>query len=187
MRRLRGAARGAAAIAALTAVFAATACGGRSEPAESEPRVELRVPALDGGEIDLARYRGDPVVVHVFAPGEPETARDVEQLNAVQEARDDVVVVGVALEPGGYNMLAAWRRGMGVEYLLGLASAPEEIRVAHIEPLRALPTTLVVSPDGRLTHRVERPLRSGELPDLLAPFESGGAADGLASRHRVLR
>ncbi len=165
-------------------------CAARDEPAAaqdepSQPPIELRVPALDGGEIDVSRYRGDVVVVHVFAPGEPETAGDVAQLEAAHEANPEgLSIIGVALEPGGYNLAAAWRRGIGVSYLLGLVTGPEELMSAHIEPLFALPTTLVLDAEGRLTHRVDRPLRAGELDALLTELGANVSSERHHSRAR---
>ncbi len=163
----------------LAALALASACGGRPDappPATGAGApIELRAPALDGGVIDIASYRGREVVIHLFTPGEPSIAGDVAELNALRdELGGEVVVVGVALEPGGYPIVSAWRRGMEVDYLLAVVSDPSELSTANIAPLEALPTTLVLDESGRLTHRVERPLRPGELREIVAGRKSRG-------------
>lgn len=150
------------------------ACGGRQarDTATDAPRVALKAPSLHGGTIDIERYRGQVVVVHLFAPAEPEVARDVEKLKALhrEPPQDEVAVIGVALEPGGYAVVSAWRRAMEADYLMALVTDPSELHSAGLAPLTSLPTTLVIDPRGRLTHRVDRPLRRGELAQLVAPL-----------------
>jgi hypothetical protein len=162
-------------IAATLALCALAACGGRTGaptpttlPAPSGPPVELSAPALDGGQLDVARYRGQVVVIHVFTPDEPSLATDVDQLSALHhEAEDEVVVLGIALEPGGYPIVSAWRRGMQVDYLIAVVTEPEELHSANLAPLSILPTTIILDAQGRLMHRLDRALEPGELRRLV--------------------
>jgi hypothetical protein len=160
-------------LAALTLGVLA-ACGGRASApqaaplAPSGPPVELRAPALDGGLIDVARYRGSVVVVHLFSPNEPSLASDVDQLNELHsDAGDEVVVIGIALEPGGYPIVSGWRRAMQADYLVALVTEPSELHSNNLAPLGGLPTTLILDAQGRLTHRVDRALEPGELRRLV--------------------
>ena len=157
----------------LLAACAASTGGTRST---DRPPVELRAPALDGGVIDVSRYRGSVVVVHIFAPSEPSIAGDVEQLRAIHLGDSDVVVIGVALEAGGYSMVTPWRRAMDVEYLLALVTEPSELHSAHLAALETVPTTLILDARGRMTHRVDRALHRGELAQLLAPLRANISA-----------
>lgn len=159
-----------AALAVLPCMAALAGCGGgaSAERPASGPTLRLRVGAVDGGEIDLARYRGKVVVVHLFDTDSSAAALDAEKLSRLAAAhRDQVVVVGICLDREGYPMAAAWRRALGVHYLIGLADDPLRAGRSPIGPLRLVPTTLVLDRGGRLAARIDRPLQPDEIEALV--------------------
>ena len=145
---------------------AATACGPRAVRPRSAP-VALTLHALDGGDLDLAHLRGEGVVLLVFTTWSVAAQLGVDQLVAADAARD-VTVVGVALDADGRQLVAPWRAAAEVRYLIALADdALRDGRGPH-GPLPAVPTTFVLDDEGRVTARVDRQLRPGELARLIA-------------------
>jgi peroxiredoxin len=127
----------------------------------------LRLSALDGGEIDLARYRGQVVVLHLFDTDSAAAALDAEQLETLAEREPKrVIVVGICLDPEGYKMAAAWRRAVGARYLIALADGALIDGRSPLGKVRLVPTTLLLDRGGSVAHRIERPLQPGELDDL---------------------
>lgn len=149
--------------AAVRALVMLAACGGtpRAAAVPSAP-ITLSVPALDGGTIELARYRGKPVVLHFFTTWDSGSQRDLDELRA---APPETVVIGIALDKDGRRLVAPWRAATGITYLVGLGGVELETNLA---PIDSVPTTVVLDTRGVLRHRFDRPLRPGELTRALA-------------------
>ncbi|HUH03889.1 MAG TPA: TlpA disulfide reductase family protein [Kofleriaceae bacterium] len=140
------------------------ACGGSPRgPAVPRTPVTLSVPALDGGLIELTRYRGKPVVLHFFTTWDTGSQSDVDQLRAV--ASPEVVVVGIALDRDGRRLVAPWRSATGVTYLIGLGGSELQ---TNLPPIRSVPTTVVLDARGVVRQRFDRPLHPAELTRALA-------------------
>jgi peroxiredoxin len=141
------------------------ACGSAADRGTiPAPSATLIAPAVDGGTIDLRRYRGKRVELHFFTTWDAGSQHDVEALKTAA-AQPDVVVIGVALDEDGRRLVAPWRRAMGVTYLVALGGAELKTNVA---PARAVPATVVLDPRGQVRHRFDRPLQRGELARALA-------------------
>ncbi len=159
-------------MALAVALLCAAACGGgRSRPADAEgPAVRLRLEALDGGEIDTARYRGRVVVLHLFDIGSPTAPHDVDQLNALARAQPErAQVIGIALDPEGHRLAAPWRRAVEATYLIALGDADLREGRSQLGQVRVVPTTVVLDRNGVLRERVERALARDELAKLVGP------------------
>ncbi len=148
------------------------ACGGTSAPATTTAPVSsggaaiaLTLPALDGGELDLASLRGKLVVLHLFTTWSLAAQQELEDL-ATADAADDVVVVGVALDEQP-ALVAPWRNGAGVRYLVTLADDAVRGGTSPLGPITIVPTTFVLDAGGRVRTRADRALAPGELAGLL--------------------
>lgn len=164
----------AGARALLAAVLvAAAACGARAGggPPAAGPPVRLRLDALEGGEIDTAAYRGRVVVLHLFTSDSTASQLDYDQLAALHQREPRrAVVIGVMVDPARYSIASAWRRGMGARYLLAMADDGLRRGAGPLGLIRTVPTTVILDRAGRLVHRIEQPLRPGELASLVAPL-----------------
>jgi peroxiredoxin len=149
-----------------TLLVAVLACGGTPRGSGNAP-IGLTLPALHGGDIELARYRGEPVVLHLFTTWSLAAQLDVPQLSEIARSGDQVEVVGIALDPDGYDLVAPWARESGVPYLVTLATDPIRRGSSPLGPIGEVPTTIIVDPSGRIAHKLERPLQPGELRRLL--------------------
>lgn len=158
---------GLARIALAVAAVAGAACGGPTALGPLSPPIALTLPALDGGEVDVAHLRGKIVVLHVFTTWSVAAQLDVDQLVAI-DAAPDVEVVGVALDADGRPLVAPWRAAAEVHYLIALADDVVRSGRGPLGPLPEVPTTIVLDPEGRIVARVARQLRPGELAKLVA-------------------
>jgi peroxiredoxin len=164
---------------ALAAAAIGTSCGGAERKgnagssggarAGSHRAIRMRLTAVDGGEIDLVRYRGRVIVLHLFDTDSPAAPLDAEELSALADReRDRATVIGICLDPEGYPMAAAWRRALGVRYLIALGDSSLRSGLSPLGRLRVLPTTFVIDGGGQVVHRIERPLQSGEIYHLVS-------------------
>jgi hypothetical protein len=142
-----------------------TPAGGR--PTAGGPPLELTLPAVDGGDLVLASYRGKIVVLHVFTTWSLAAQAEVEALSAA-DAAEDVVVIGIALDAEGRMLVAPWRSGAGVRYLVALADDATRAGQGPLGALPAVPITIVIDRAGRLAGRADRQLAAGELDAMIA-------------------
>jgi cytochrome c biogenesis protein CcmG/thiol:disulfide interchange protein DsbE len=158
------------------AIALAGACGGTrgdsATPASGAvdpgaPPIALTLPALDGGELSIASYRGKVVVMHVFTTWSLAAQAEVEALSAA-DAAEDVVVVGIALDPEGRMLVAPWRSGAGVRYLVALADPATLAGQGPLGALPAVPITIVLDRAGRIAARADRQLAPGELDAMIS-------------------
>jgi cytochrome c biogenesis protein CcmG/thiol:disulfide interchange protein DsbE len=164
------------ALAALLVLALAGACGGTrgtgATPAPGAadpggPAIALTLPALDGGELSIASYRGKVVVLHVFTTWSLAAQAEVEALSAA-DAAEDVVVVGIALDSEGRMLVAPWRSGAGVRYLVALADPATIAGQGPLGALPAVPITIVLDRAGRVAARADRQLAPGELDAMIS-------------------
>jgi hypothetical protein len=150
---------------ALTVALAVAlaACGGARVLG---PPVSMSITALDGGELDLSTYRGKAVVLHLFATWSLAAQADTASFDALVD-RDDVVVIGIALDPEGYLLVAPWRSASGVRYQVALASAAVRDGTSPLGTIEVIPTTIVLDRSGRPVARVGRQLATGEMAALI--------------------
>ena len=166
MRRLADTAL-AVLLATLPASILAPGCGSTSSKAPTY--VTLSVEALDGGTIDLARYRGRVVVLHLFTSWSLTAQSDVPQLTAAhQRYGDQLAVIGVALDTDGYRVVAPWREVNAVPYLIALGSPDLVAGKSSLGPIKQVPATLVIDRRSALVTRIDAPLAPGQLDKILA-------------------
>src|SRR5690606_22949132 len=91
---------------------------------------------------------------------------DVDQLNAA-DARDGVTVLGVALDPDAQVFVDVWADEAEARYRIGIGTAEIVQGRTPVGRIRAVPTTIVLRPDGTVAARIERRLAPGELAPIL--------------------
>lgn len=155
--------------AALALGLAVAGCGAAPSTATGPigPALTLSWPALDGGTIDVTRFRGQIVVLHVFTTWSLAAQLELDALGAA-DARPDVVVIGLALDAEGYLMVAPWRRGSRTEYLIALADDATRAGATALGRVREVPTTVILDRRGRLAQRLEHQLAPAELDAAIA-------------------
>ena len=143
----RGLASGAPArllIAALIALLHAAATASTAADAKT---VDFTRPDLSGEPFRLSAHRGRWVVVNFWATWCPPCIRELPLLQALHDERDDVTVVGVNFEVIGHEPLKRFVDDLRITFpVVQAGSRP----LLPFEPLKGLPSTFVVSPEGAL-------------------------------------
>jgi thiol-disulfide isomerase/thioredoxin len=114
-------------------------------------------------EVDLEAFRGKPVVLNFFGSWCTPCQRELPDFQAVSKRYRKVAFVGVTYNdtrPGARKMLS----GSGVTYP---AAFDPHNEVALDYAIRAMPTTVFISPSGRLIERAERALTEPQLDTIL--------------------
>jgi peroxiredoxin len=112
------------------------------------PDVELR--DVDGEAVALHSFTGKPLVINIWYANCPPCARELRDFADVsRELSDSVQFIGVDPVDDADRMLA-FASERGVEYPLLRDSNGELVTRADVA---VFPTTLFVSPDGRIVHQ----------------------------------
>lgn len=125
-------------------------------------RVGLIVETLDFTMLDLGTWRGQPVVVHVFATWSAASQSDHDLLAPVaRDGRAKVVAIGV--DPDGARLLVPYRDVLRPPFPIALA--PEGLLAGQtvLGPLPVVPTTIVLDDEGREVVRLEGGLTARSL------------------------
>ncbi len=138
------------------------------------PAPKLRLTTLDGRTLDLAAYRGRPVMLNFWATWCGPCAREFPLLRRTLDQRrsQGLVILGVLVNDSAGNA-RKFMRDHGGTWPSGIdqgARAAAAFRVA------GLPETVFVHKDGTLASRVLGELTQDDLEEQLSVLEGGAGA-----------
>lgn len=132
--------------------------------------IDLELATLDGGAFRFADQRGKWVVVNYWATWCAPCIKEIPDLSAFDQARDDAVVVGLAFEEIEEADLRAFLTRHPATYPI----VPVDVYAppAAFDVPRGLPTTYLVGPDGRVAHRFIGPITSKDIATRIDELEA---------------
>ena len=147
--------------------------GDGSGDAGSKPPVatgDFTLPDLMGNPVSLADFRGKTVILDFWATWCPPCIFQVPELNkfwAAHKDAGDVMVIGIAVDVEGAEIVSPWAEEQGVAYPLVIGS--EE--VARDFGAVGFPTLVIVKPDGQIDSLHVGLIESDELEALIAAVQ----------------
>ncbi len=151
----------AAPAASAAAPTAAPAQPAGAEDAAKPDYPKLNVKTFDGQDFDLAAHRGKWVVVNFWATWCNPCLKEIPDLDAMDKARDDVVVIGLAYEEIERADMEAFLRDHPMSYPIALIDVYNP--PADFDTPRGLPMTYLIAPDGKVAARHLGPVTSEQL------------------------
>jgi peroxiredoxin len=110
------------------------------------PAPDFTLPDLNGTQVSLSQFRGQPVVVNFWATWCPPCREEIPRLTeAYQREKDGVVFIAISDEPA--DVVGAFVKKNAVPYV-NLVDSDDRVSSAY--GIRALPTTLFISRDGQI-------------------------------------
>ena len=151
-----------------------TAGSANAESRQPVAAMDFTLPDLEGNPVRLADYRGKTVIIDFWATWCPPCIFQVPELNkfwAAHEAAGDVMVIGVAVDVEGAEVVAPWAEEQSVGYRLVIGD--EE--VARDFGALGFPTLVVVRPDGGIDSRHVGLIESEQLEEIVAASQGAGS------------
>ena len=137
------------------------------------PPANFTLPSSHGETIRLSDYRGRWVIVNFWATWCGPCIREIPELRAFHRAHKDrdALVIGVNFEQIPLDRLQAFIERYAIDYPIALVS---ETPLLPFEPLKGLPSTFIVDPEGRLAHRHIGPTDQTRLEETLNTLKNAG-------------
>ncbi len=113
---------------------------------ESEEPVDFALQQLRGDEVTLSEFRGKWVVLNYWATWCAPCRKEIPDLSALNEARDDLIVLGLAFEDTDIENFDEFLEEFQPSYpilLVDVYAPPEPFGAP-----RVLPTTIILNPEG---------------------------------------
>ena len=150
-----------AAPAAAPAVAAASAQQAGAEDAPKPDYPKLTVKTFDGQDFNLAAHRGKWVVVNFWATWCNPCLKEIPDLDAMDKARADVIVIGLAYEEIERADMEAFLKDHPMSYPIAVIDVYNP--PADFDTPRGLPMTYLIAPDGKVAARHLGPVTSEQL------------------------
>ena len=135
----------------------------------ARPAPDFTLPDLQGKDVSLADFRGKIVVLDFWATWCLPCIYQVPVLNEFWSAHQesgDVVVIGVAIDVEGAEIVAPWIEEHGVEYQIVIGDEG----LARKFGAMGFPTLAVITPDGRIDSLHVGIMELEELESLVALY-----------------
>ena len=113
--------------------------------AQATEVVDFHLPDIKGNTVRLSDYRGQWVIVNFWATWCGPCLQEIPELNRYHQRHSNRVVLGINYEQIAIEDLMKFIEEFGVVYpVLLIGDTP----LVPFEPLKGLPSTFIVSPDG---------------------------------------
>lgn len=147
-----------------------TACDGQSapraeesagKPVQASATIDFELPVLGGEIVRLSDWRGQWVLVNYWATWCAPCRKEIPDFSAMHDARDDITVLGLAFEDTDVEAFEEFLVDYPASYPILLVDvyAPPEALGAP----RALPTSYLVNPAGKLVETWLGPITSDTI------------------------
>lgn len=145
------------------AVFLTASASRAAEP------VDFDLPTIDGGRLRLSEFRGRVVVLDFFASWCGPCKAAMPKLEELHQRYRDrgLSVIAYSVDEGGKKAVKPFVSRLGINFPVVLGSLQE---ARYLDPVRYLPTTLIIDPQGRVVNRMVGGTSMGNLENAVLAY-----------------
>jgi thiol-disulfide isomerase/thioredoxin len=125
----------------------------------------LHVTTLDGKTFDLAAQRGKWVIVNYWATWCTPCIKEMPDISRFVAAHKNVVAIGLAYEDSEPADIKAFLAKHPVVYPIAQVTLDQPLK--DFDEPRGLPTTYLISPDGKVAKHIVGPVTEASLEGLI--------------------
>lgn len=125
---------------------------GKTHEVEPEPVPALTLETMEGNTIEIAEQDGQVLLINFWATWCAPCRKEIPDLKALHSDLEGLTVIGVALDRDGAEVVTPFVEEQAINYPIVL-DADRSVE-SELGPTYGIPTTLVVDPNGQITHRV---------------------------------
>jgi thiol-disulfide isomerase/thioredoxin len=123
---------------------------GYLQPKPELPEIapDFQVNTLEGRSFDLASLRGQTVIINFWASWCGPCRTEIPAFSRFAIENPEIPMIGLAVDSGGPSKVKKSAEKFGIRYPVAIAS--QALKTKY--DVSTLPTTIVVAPDGRVSH-----------------------------------
>jgi len=156
----------------------------QTAPVPVDEGLNFSAPGLDGKPIDLASFRGHPVIVDFWAtwcgPCRRQIPELVELYKKYNKSRG-LMIIGIScdsIQGGGVQAVAPFVEEFRINYPIAMADE----HLTDSLGIEAIPTTLFLEPDGKILSKVVGAGQAGEITANAEQLLDGVKGNGPAGK-----
>lgn len=147
------------------ATFAAALAFAAPVQAAMPVQPTLQVTTLDGKIFDLAAQRGKWVIVNYWATWCVPCIKEMPDISRFVAAHKNVAAIGLAYEDSEPEDIKAFLAKHPVVYPIAQVTLDEPLK--DFDEPRGLPTTYLISPDGKVAKHIVGPVTEASLEAII--------------------
>jgi hypothetical protein len=124
---------------------------GVSRPSPQNRPLQMRLRGVGGDDVVLSRFRGQPLLIVVFATFDGVCQAALTPLRRFARAHQEVRMVGIAAQPNAEMLADAYAHALNPPFTVTYDPQTRVSRgLSPLGQLRAVPTFIAVGADGRI-------------------------------------
>ncbi len=155
-------------------------------PAGLKSSPDISVISIDGRELKLSDYRGQPLLVTFWATSCPGCIKEMPHLIELYEelSPQGLEIIGITMDYDPPNHVLAMRKARQIPYPIALDIHADAARA--FGNVRLTPTSFLIAPDGRIVYQKTGKMNMDRLRrDILGMLQQAGRTGACLQRTGV--